>query len=70
MSTHIIDRTSNLGEKFIGRCRLCGEENLRPQQANERCFSNPMSADQTLVVAIEDDERRVQPQAQEQGAER
>jgi len=34
---HAIIRTSPKGQEFIGVCTKCGTENLRANQANERC---------------------------------
>ncbi len=35
--THLLDRTSPMGGPFIGKCRYCGAEGLRPIQCNELC---------------------------------
>lgn len=54
--THLIDRTSPAGpgKPFVGRCRLCGAENLPFEAALQPC-PNPkgISQDDALVAAIE-----------------
>jgi hypothetical protein len=54
--THVLDRTSPMGELFIGTCRLCGTHGLRMAQANEAC-ENPQRIGETqaLLDAINGD---------------
>jgi hypothetical protein len=53
MITHSLIRTSPIGEDFIGRCVLCGQENLHITAVQEIC-PNPrnISQEQTLLDAI------------------
>lgn len=52
--THVIERTSPLGEPFVGTCTLCGTAGLTTAQVHEPC-SNParVSANDAVVSAIE-----------------
>ena len=53
-TTHSIERTSPMGEKFIGTCVLCGTAGLTIGQAREAC-ANPrnVSQEQSIMDAIE-----------------
>ena len=56
--THLIDRTSptGRGERFIGKCRWCGRENLRMRDALAHCdAAEQRSIDQSesLMQALE-----------------
>lgn len=55
MSSHIIDRTSPKGKgmPFFGTCRLCGQEGLTPADVDKPCSGNTMSADETVLQALE-----------------
>lgn len=57
--THSLERTSPKGERFIGRCVLCGATDLPSSAALERC-ANPqrVSRDNALLDAIEGRDRR------------
>jgi hypothetical protein len=35
--THVLERTSPMGQKFVGKCMLCGKEGMTSFQANEIC---------------------------------
>lgn len=52
--THVLERTSALGELFVGTCTLCGVSGLRATQANEAC-RNPrrVSAATALLDAVQ-----------------
>lgn len=56
--THVLERTSPKGEAFIGRCRLCGKENLSMKDALADC-PNPkrISSAEALTMAIEGETR-------------
>lgn len=51
--THVIDRTSPLGQAFLGTCRLCGMPNLKNTDVFKEC-QNPrgVSSDEALLDAI------------------
>lgn len=49
--THGLERTNPKGEKFIGRCRYCGTENLPMSAALEPCEKAP-SRDQQVLDAL------------------
>jgi hypothetical protein len=51
--THVLERTSPMGDKFIGTCTLCGKEGLTIAQANQIC-ANPqhVSSNDALIQAI------------------
>ncbi len=53
-TTHSVERTSPLGERFIGRCVLCGEDRLTMGGALKPC-PNPrgVTADDAVLTAIE-----------------
>lgn len=53
-TTHTLERTSPLGERFVGRCILCGAEGLRASDALQPC-PNLLDAttDDALIAAIE-----------------
>lgn len=53
-NTHYLERTSAMGEPFIGRCVLCGATGLPMTAALVRC-PNPAgkTADEALIDAIE-----------------
>lgn len=52
--THCLERTSPIGEKFIGKCVLCGQEGLTFKQALEHC-PNPkgITKDDAVIMALE-----------------
>lgn len=54
---HALTRTSPQGQPFIGRCMLCGLENLAPDALRQHC-DNPAgtSEDDALIQAVERDE--------------
>lgn len=59
MTTHALERTNPFGERFIGRCRLCGKEGLTSGAALEPC-DNPRGLNQAeaLIEAIEGDDEQ------------
>ncbi len=56
-SSHLIERTSPKGEKFVGRCSLCGKPNLTTKDANEDCSSG-VSQGSVLLMALNRESRR------------
>lgn len=60
MTTHLIDRTSPMGQDFIGKCRLCGQTNLRMIDAQKACL-NPqgITSAQSIILALEDDTKPI-----------
>jgi hypothetical protein len=54
---HVLERTSPMGEAFVGRCTLCGKKGLRSKDALKEC-ANParISADNALLDALEGEE--------------
>jgi uncharacterized protein DUF4031 len=52
--THVLERSSPLGEPFVGWCVLCGARDLPMGAALERC-ENPIrvSTDEALLAVIE-----------------
>lgn len=48
MNTHGLERTNPKGEKFIGRCRYCGIENLPMSAALDPCLLAPSQNQQVL----------------------
>lgn len=46
---HALERTSPKGEPFVGRCVLCGQENLTTANVTEPC---PNPEGKTVVEAI------------------
>lgn len=53
MASHMLDRTNPMGERpFIGRCRYCGTEGLRIEDALLDCPGAPGSG-QALLDAID-----------------
>lgn len=57
--THALERTSPLGEAFVGWCVLCGRRDLPSSAALERC-DNParVDSDEVLVALIEGPEEQ------------
>jgi hypothetical protein len=53
MNQHVIERTSPKGSPFLGVCILCGEADLKAQDAANIC-PNPqgLSRDEALQVTI------------------
>lgn len=51
--THLLDRTSPIGDAFEGTCRLCGQPGLPMSAVMDYC-ENPRkrSADQAVLDAI------------------
>jgi hypothetical protein len=58
-TTHSLERTSPLGEAFVGRCVPCGDVDLPSRAALWPC-TNPRdtSEDDALLAAIEGARRR------------
>ena len=54
MNQHALERTSPMGEPFIGTCIKCGRKGLTMRQGFEEC-DNPsgMTDDEALLRAIE-----------------
>lgn len=50
--THLIDRTSPKGERFVGTCRYCHEV-LEMSQVNEECPDAPTN-DQAIIDSLEE----------------
>lgn len=52
---HAMERTSPMGERFVGRCTLCGKEGLTTADMSRECV-NParISQDHALLDALED----------------
>lgn len=54
--THLIERTSPYGGKFIGTCRLCGKRGLTLANMEDECENvRDLSEDEALIEAIEGD---------------
>lgn len=59
---HIVLRTSpkGPGSPFVGRCALCGEENLSASAALLECLNpNKVTADEAVIRAILGDDNAV-----------
>lgn len=58
-TAHVLERTSPMGERFVGRCTLCGKEGLTltSRLLNQEC-PNParISQDHALLAALEGDD--------------
>ena len=55
MKYHVLERTSSKGKgkPFVGKCILCGKENLLPKAIWEECSNpNKVSSDIALIKAI------------------
>lgn len=50
-TTHVLERTSPFGEKFVGECILCGAEGLTMAQANEQC-PNPAAVSEERAILL------------------
>lgn len=53
---HSLERTSPIGEMFVGRCVLCGKEGLTTASMVQEC-ANParISQDDAMLAALEGD---------------
>jgi hypothetical protein len=52
--THVIERTSQYGEDFIGICRLCGMSGLTMGDALKECLNQRgLTEDEALIESIE-----------------
>jgi hypothetical protein len=49
---HVLQRTSPLGELFIGKCIRCNAEDLRMAQANEPCPNTNNLSDDAIIERI------------------
>lgn len=57
MPTHRLERTSPIGEAFIGRCVYCGLKDLLSDAVHLFCASAP-SQEQAFLESIEPDENK------------
>lgn len=56
MNTHGLERTSPMGEKFLGKCRYCGREGLPIGAALAPCEKAPPQGQQVLdAIAAQGD---------------
>lgn len=54
MIGHSLERTSPKGTRFVGTCRLCGQEHLTTADMNDECPNQRgLSQDEALIEAIE-----------------
>lgn len=54
MTIHLLDRTSPMGGKFIGRCRFCGIDGMEMADALKPCHaSRDITQDDAVVMALE-----------------
>lgn len=61
-SHHAIERTSPVGEKFVGTCFKCGKKNLTTADINEPCENvRGLSQDEALIEAINEPMPKVKP---------
>lgn len=59
--SHALTRTSPKGQKFIGRCIKCGQENLPIAAALSDCPADDIVSDEAaLITAIEGDKAKSQ----------
>lgn len=53
-SRHSLERTSPKGQRFVGTCVLCGQENLTTANMNDECPNQRgLTPDEALIEAIE-----------------
>ena len=51
-NTHALERTSQKGGPFVGRCILCGKVGLPFEAARERCENPAKLTEEGAIVAI------------------
>lgn len=66
MPMHAIMRTSPKGEAFVGTCRLCGQDNLKMEDARKECSNvRGLTQEEALLEVIDNktnwDFSRVKP---------
>lgn len=53
-ASHSLERTSPMGESFVGRCVLCGKEGLTTASMTRECMNVArISQDDALLAALE-----------------
>lgn len=60
-TTHLIERTSPIGGKFLGTCRYCGETNLTIADGAKLCpaaAKNGITPNQSIIDAIHPPQER------------